>query len=604
MSRRFNRLPIALLLIALCLPGAAAVAQTQAVPVRGAIADLSAGATSIDWSPLVENRGFVLTVSAPDGSVFRQEFEAGKAPTFGVFDRQGNHRPDGVYKWELTAVPTLDKGTREELRTAREAGTASALLTKLQASGKLPKEPLVQSGTFAIQGGALVTPGQFREDEGLQNQSAQQLNNITAEDVVYADDVIIQRSLCVGFDCVNGEAFGFDTIRLKENNTRIKFEDTSASAGFPTTDWQLTANDSASGGLNKFSIEDITSARVPFTVEGGATTNSLYVDSTGRVGFRTSTPVLDLHVSTSNTPGIRLEQTNAGGFTAQTWDIAGNEANFFVRDVTGGSRLPLRIRPGAPTSSIDVSASGNVGFGTASPEFNLDARSNAAAFLGLTTFADAGDPQYVLRKARGTSAAPTAVQAGNNLGSFSFRGYTGADFTGSRVQIIGTATENWSTTANGTRLTFWTTPNTTTGIQQRLIIDQNGNVGIGTATPGGTLDVNGPIFQRGGQIHADYVFDPDYNLLSIEENAEFMWKNRHLPALQARTVDDEGREVIELGSSRRGMLEELEKAHIYIAQLNENLSAKDEKIAEVEQQNAELAERLARIEALLLENRQ
>ena len=37
------------------------------------------------------------------------------------------------------------------------------------------------------------------------------------------------------------------------------------------------------------------------------------------------------------------------------WDIAGNEANFFVRDVTGGSRLPLRIRPGAPTSSIDFS---------------------------------------------------------------------------------------------------------------------------------------------------------------------------------------------------------------------------------------------------------
>ena len=62
---------------------------------------------------------------------------------------------------------------------------------------------------------------------------------------------------------------------------------------------------------------------------------------------------------------MRLEQNNAGGFTAQTWDIAGNEANFFVRDVTGGSRLPFRIRPGAPTSSIDISADGDVGIGTA-----------------------------------------------------------------------------------------------------------------------------------------------------------------------------------------------------------------------------------------------
>jgi len=78
-----------------------------------------------------------------------------------------------------------------------------------------------------------------------------------------------------------------------------------------------------------------------------------------------------VHISTSNTPAIRQEQTNAGGFTAQTWDIGGNEANWFVRDVTGGSRLPLRIRPGAPTSSIDISASGQVGVGTASPSNQL-----------------------------------------------------------------------------------------------------------------------------------------------------------------------------------------------------------------------------------------
>jgi hypothetical protein len=184
--------------------------------------------------------------------------------------------------------------------------------------------------------------------------------------------VIIQGSLCVGLDCVNNESFGFDTIRLKENNTRIKFDDTSTSSGFPNHNWQLTANDSNSGGANKFSIEDITAATVPFTVTGSAPSNSIFVDSTGRLGLRTATPVLDIHVATGNTPAMRLEQNSSGGFTAQTWDIAGNEANFFVRDVTGGSRLPFRIRPGAPTSSIDINASGNVGIGTASPSTTLD----------------------------------------------------------------------------------------------------------------------------------------------------------------------------------------------------------------------------------------
>jgi hypothetical protein len=216
-------------------------------------------------------------------------------------------------------------------------------------------------------------------------------------DQVIPDDLIVQGSACIGLDCVNNESFGFDTIRLKENNTRIKFDDTSTSAGFPANDWQLTANDSASGGASKFSIEDITGAKVPFTVTAGAATNSIFVDSTGRVGLRTSTPVLDVHANTSNTPAMRLEQNSSGGFTAQTWDVAGNEANFFVRDVTGGSRLPFRIRPGAPTSSIDISADGDVGIGTASPARRLEVSgtdlvgikitdtsiSNAAFFLYL-----------------------------------------------------------------------------------------------------------------------------------------------------------------------------------------------------------------------------
>ncbi|MGN6521102.1 MAG: tail fiber domain-containing protein, partial [Dokdonella sp.] len=184
------------------------------------------------------------------------------------------------------------------------------------------------------------------------------------------DDLIVQGSQCVGFDCVDNETFGFDTLRLKENNTRIVFFDTSADP-YPNHHWQLTANDTTQAGLNRFSIEDITAETIPFTVLS-APTDSLFISTTGRIGLRTNTPVLDVHLLTTNTPGIRLDQSNAGGFTAQAWDVAANEANFFVRDVTGGSRLPFRIRPGAPTSSLDIAASGNVGIGTASPAAKLD----------------------------------------------------------------------------------------------------------------------------------------------------------------------------------------------------------------------------------------
>lgn len=237
-------------------------------------------------------------------------------------------------------------------------------------------------GSFVVDGGQVhLSPG--REQETREDAPKQKSSSPIAKDQVIPDDLIVQQSLCVGFDCVNNESFGFDTIRLKENNTRIKFEDTSANT-FPTNDWQLTANDSASGGASKFSIEDITGARVPFTLTAGAASNAIFVDSTGRVGFRTSTPVLDLHVNTSNTPALRLEQNDSGGFTAQTWDIGANEANFFVRDVTGGSRLSFRIRPGAPTSSIDIAADGDVGIGTASPESKLDIELSADASAPIT----------------------------------------------------------------------------------------------------------------------------------------------------------------------------------------------------------------------------
>jgi hypothetical protein len=70
----------------------------------------------------------------------------------------------------------------------------------------------------------------------------------------------------------------------------------------------------------------------------------------------------DLLIETGDTPKVGLKQTSASGFVPYAWDIAGNEANFFVRDVTGG-KLLFRMRPGAPSNSLTVGDDGNVGLG-------------------------------------------------------------------------------------------------------------------------------------------------------------------------------------------------------------------------------------------------
>jgi len=193
-----------------------------------------------------------------------------------------------------------------------------------------------------------------------------------------ADDLVVQGSECVGVDCVTGEVFGFDTLRFKENNLRIGFNDTSGTGTFPSNDWEITINDSSNGGANYFGVTDITAGNRPFTVSAGAGNDALYVDDTGNVGLGTNNPVLELHIADGDSPSIRIEQNGASGFTPQTWDIAGNESNFFIRDVTNASQLPFRIQPNAGGDAIYVATGGNVSLGDASPSEKLEVNGNTA----------------------------------------------------------------------------------------------------------------------------------------------------------------------------------------------------------------------------------
>ncbi len=278
-----------------------------------------------------------------------------------------------------------------------------------------------------------------------------------AQTIITTSNGIIRNSLCVGNDCQAGIVFGDSTIVLKENNTRLKFADTSSTSSFPSTDWELEANSQTNGGANRFSIVDCGTASNDggcsepdnvFSVEANAGSNALYVDDGGRVGFGTSLPVVELHTVDGDTPTLRLEQTNANGFTPQTFDVAGNETNFFIRDVTNGSTLPFRIRPGAPSSSIDIAADGDVGIGTSSPDAVLHVNAGGADYtagggaddmivqddgparLVLVNTATVGNPNWIFN-----SNDTLRISAGTD----------GAEFTlddSGNLTILGTLTEN------------------------------------------------------------------------------------------------------------------------------------------------------------------
>ncbi len=224
----------------------------------------------------------------------------------------------------------------------------------------------------------------------------------------FVTDVVIENSLCVGFDCPAAPAYGFDTIRLQENNLRIHFDDTSVAAAFPPNDWRLYANDSANGGSSYFGVEDATAGRFVFRVFAGARSNALTVDSQGDVGLGTTTPATDIDIKIGDTPTVRLQQDGTSGFTPQTWDMAGNETNFFIRDATSGSTLPFRIRPGAPSDSLVIAGNvgsgdpGDVGIGTSSPTGDLSIQRASAVNITLNDTSDPG-PEFRLQLDQGSA---------------------------------------------------------------------------------------------------------------------------------------------------------------------------------------------------------
>jgi len=509
---------ISLLALLACLLASPLAAAKNPEP----LAKVEAAADLLAFQPLGAYAEVRVTVSGPDGFEVVQTFAAGEAP---IVDLPG---ADGFYKYELRFSPVFTEKERQLLTAARDAGTEIA---EVKDAAKLT----VQSGSFTVAGGSVVPDLRETEPDKV---------------VLTNGDGVIRNSLCVGFDCPDAPVFSDSTMLMMENNTRIKFGDTS-NAPFPNNDWEIEANSSLSGGANYLGFNDCGTADndggcatdLVFAVESGARQSALYVESDGDVGIGTSNPVLDLHIVTGNTPALRLDQDGSSGFTPQVWDLAGNETNFFVRDVTGGSRLPFRIHPGAPTSSIDIASDGDVGMGDSSPDASLD-----------VTRSD-GTTSVLIEETSTTATGRQLLKLVNN-------GAVRQDQQDTSTGVT------WRLTNGATNFRLIDLSDAAT---VEFELQQDGDLIItGSITTGGATCGGG----------CDDVFDEDYGLPSIEEHAAQMWELGHLPAV-GPTAPDVPMNITEKTGN---MLNELEKAHIYIEQLNERLAHLEALLAEQEAQ--------------------
>ena len=273
---------------------------------------------------------------------------------------------------------------------------------------------------------------------------------------------------------------------------------------------------------------------------GGGTTNFLRADGTwaaagGGGGGVTDGDYGDITVSGSNTiwtidnqavtfakmqnvaTGTLFGRTDAGSGvagsitigTGLTGSASALTANLSVgvnngQSVIGGARasenLTLSSTSNATKGKIILGslsaydeANDRLGIGTTSPITNLHVVRDAIAGSYFRMDALNGAPGLQTYRLNGTIASPTGTVSGNIIGLWSMRGHDGTNYiNAARATFVGLASENWTSTAQGTYIRFETTTTGTTTLGERLRIDHDGAILIGTTTNSGfKLDVSG-----------------------------------------------------------------------------------------------------------------
>jgi len=191
-------------------------------------------------------------------------------------------------------------------------------------------------------------------------------------------DVYANKKMAFGHGVVPGYNLMGNTMALVDGKIRIKFWDTSTSAAFPTTDWQIVINDPEDGGENYFAIADTTTStfpvyQVPFKLMAGAPDHSVYVNENGLLGLGNNNPIEALEMAgTVEATAFLGNGAQLTGLTGTATGLIENTGSTTIAadtdsDLTGDVEFQTKN-----TTQLLVANSGNVGIKNNTPASTLD----------------------------------------------------------------------------------------------------------------------------------------------------------------------------------------------------------------------------------------
>lgn len=250
----------------------------------------------------------------------------------------------------------------------------------------------------------------------------------------------------------------------------------------------------------------------------------LHIDEVNtRIGINTNDPKYLLDIKTNN-GGIRLGNTTNSGekssnihFTELASSDGLNAYGFSLNYNATDNAFNIK-RHNNNTSGVSMvnfsRAFGNVQMGDVDPsrfggagvpKLWVNADVNDRGIIRCSQHsADSDPPQFEISKARGTMESPAAVQSLDYIAQLRAMGHDGTNFQISS-DLLWIASDDFTSTSRPSTLTIRTVPSGSTTPVERMRVTHDGNVGIGTTSPGAQLEVSNDAIISGSLSFEDYM---------------------------------------------------------------------------------------------------
>ncbi len=279
-----------------------------------------------------------------------------------------------------------------------------------------------------------------------------------------------------------------------------------------------------------------TSAWAQWNINGANINNT----NTGNVGINNLSPGTFLDIRTNSNPQLYLSTSRTNSLS-RNWGIGTNfstEGDFAILASTTNANSPSLTR-------MVINGIGNVGIGTTNPQARL-AVFGGVSFEGGRLYQSGDLPNDNNAQFYNNSATGYGLYSqggGSGRYAFHFVNKDGASILYGRG---------------------------------------DGNVGLGTYNPDAKLTVNGTVHAAEVKVDLnvpgpDYVFETEYNLLSLQEVETYITQNKHLPEVpSAKEMEQNG---IKLSEMNMLLLKKVEELTLYLVQQDKINQEQAEKLS-------------------------